>query len=67
LYPLFIFATLDTNAGEAEGEYFGEGDEEDQGLASRGKPFTLISCYYLLVVSSTFLGTLLPWVPWVLF
>jgi hypothetical protein len=27
--------------GEAEGEDFGEGVEEDQGLASRGKPFTL--------------------------
>jgi hypothetical protein len=36
-----IFATLDTNVGEAEGEDFGEGVEEDQGLASQGKPFTL--------------------------
>ena len=47
LYVLFVFATLDTNVGEAEGEDFGEGVEEDQGLASQGKPFTLISCYYL--------------------
>jgi hypothetical protein len=36
-----IFATLDTNVGEAEGEDFGEGVEEDQGLAGQGKPFTL--------------------------
>ena len=35
---LFIFATLDTNAGEVEGEEFGEGFEEDQGLANQGKP-----------------------------
>ena len=46
LYVAFYFATLDTNVGEAEGEDFGEGAEEDQGLASQGKPFTLIP-YYL--------------------
>jgi hypothetical protein len=34
----FVFATLDTNVGDAEGEDFGEGIEEDQGLASQGKP-----------------------------
>ena len=34
----FIFATLDTNMGEFEGEEFGEGLEEDQGLANQGKP-----------------------------
>ena len=34
----FIFATLDTNAGEVEGEEFGEGCEEDQWLANQGKP-----------------------------
>ena len=45
LYVLFDFATLDTNVGEAEGEDFGEGVEEDQGLASQGKPFTLIPCF----------------------
>ena len=43
---LFVFATLDTNVGEAEGEDFGEGVEEDQGLASQGKPF-LISCCHI--------------------
>jgi hypothetical protein len=32
------FATLDTNVGEAEEEDFGEGVDEDQGLASQGKP-----------------------------
>jgi hypothetical protein len=34
----FIFATLDTNAGEVEREEFGEGFEEYQGLANQGKP-----------------------------
>ena len=37
----YLFATLETNLGEAEGEEFGEGVEEDQGL-SQGKPFSLI-------------------------
>jgi hypothetical protein len=36
---LYIFATLDTNMGEVEGEEFGEGFEEDQGLANQGKPY----------------------------
>jgi hypothetical protein len=34
----FIFATLDSNVGEVEGEEAGEGFEEDQGLANQGKP-----------------------------
>jgi hypothetical protein len=41
---ILFLRTLDTNVGEAEGEDFGEGVEEDQGLASQGKPFTLIPC-----------------------
>ena len=63
LYVLFDFATLDTNVGEAEGEDFGEGVEEDQGLASQGKPFTLIPCYYLLVVISSSFSILFTCVP----
>jgi hypothetical protein len=35
---LFIFATIDTNEGEVEGEDFGEGFEEDQEQANQGKP-----------------------------
>ena len=38
LFALFIFATLDTNEGEVEGEDFREGFEEDQGQANQGKP-----------------------------
>ena len=35
----FISVTLDTNAGEVEGEEFGEGFEEVQGqIANQGKP-----------------------------
>jgi hypothetical protein len=32
----FIFATLDSNVGEVEGEEVGEGFEENQGLANQG-------------------------------
>ena len=46
----FIFATLDSNVGEVEGEEVGEGFEEDQGLANQGKPsFDLLLLYYLLL------------------
>jgi hypothetical protein len=34
--------------GEAEGEDFGEGVEEDQGLAIQGKPFTLTLYIHVL-------------------
>jgi hypothetical protein len=45
LYVALLFLrTIETNVGEAEGEDFGEGVEEDQGLASQGKPFTLTLC-----------------------
>jgi hypothetical protein len=32
----FIFAMLDLNVGEVEGEEVGEGFEENQGLANQG-------------------------------
>ena len=51
----FIFPTLDTNLGEVEGEDFGEGFEEDQGLANQGKPsFDLLMLCYLLWLSSCY-------------
>jgi hypothetical protein len=42
--------------GEAEGEDFGEGFEEDQGLASQGKPFILTPCYLC-----SWLQSFYPW------
>ncbi len=46
----FIFATLDSNVGEVEGEEVCKGFEEDQGLASQGKPSFDLLMFVLLVV-----------------
>jgi hypothetical protein len=47
----FIFATLDSNVGEVEGEEVDEGFEEDHGVANQGKPsFDLLMLYYLLLL-----------------
>jgi hypothetical protein len=49
----FIFATLDSNVGEVEGEEVCEGFEEDQGLSNQGKPsFDLFMLCYMLFLSS---------------
>ena len=52
----FIFATLDSNVGEVEGEEVGEGFEEDWELANQGNH--LLISYVILLVVACFLEIL---------